>query len=464
MMRLASVLVIGSMVIIAASIVIVLNVLFDFPMGQAAILGIASLCAMVLFQTTLQRRADRDWLEKRVGEIGVVTSDLTKDVGDLTARMTRLETKVAEGLADTESPLAEEVMLLGSLLKQVTDTLADAEQRLDTLERRPQAPAHAAPVERPEPLFAEVAQPAVQQPAETFPVRHSGFHSEPPAPAPSRPAPAPAAETRVPSAVEQEIIESIRSERMEIHLQPIVVLPQRKVRIYEAIAVLRTRSGDMISGRALREMAEVARITPRIDTFLVVRAFQIMKRLNSRNRDVGIMTTLSLGSLLDGPFFREFQGFVAQNRTMAEFVTFEFAEPDVRQMGPIETESLAAIAELGYRFSIGSIADLRLDYQSLGERGFRYARVSADRLLGRGEREPLKGDIHPVDLAGHLARKGLELIVDQIETEAQVLDLLDYEIRLAQGNLFSAPRLVRPEVLQTGQPADAARATARVGR
>jgi cyclic-di-GMP phosphodiesterase TipF (flagellum assembly factor) len=35
-----------------------------------------------------------------------------------------------------------------------------------------------------------------------------------------------------------------------------------------------------------------------------------------------------------------------------------------------------------------------------------------------------------------------------VETESQVLELLDYDVKFAQGNLFSPPRPVRAEVLQ----------------
>ena len=60
------------------------------------------------------------------------------------------------------------------------------------------------------------------------------------------------------------------------------------------------------------------------------------------------------------------------------------------------------------------------------------------------------GDIHLEDLAGHLVRQGMTLIADHVESEAQVVDLLDYDVHFAQGFLFSAPRQVRPEVLAAG--------------
>ena len=57
-------------------------------------------------------------------------------------------------------------------------------------------------------------------------------------------------------------------------------------------------------------------------------------------------------------------------------------------------------------------------------------------------------DIHPADFSDLLGRYGIDLIAEKIESEATVVDLLDYDVRFGQGFLFSPPRPVRPEVLQ----------------
>jgi cyclic-di-GMP phosphodiesterase TipF (flagellum assembly factor) len=57
-------------------------------------------------------------------------------------------------------------------------------------------------------------------------------------------------------------------------------------------------------------------------------------------------------------------------------------------------------------------------------------------------------DIDPEDLADLLARSGVDLIAERVETEATVVDLLDYDVRFGQGFLFSPPRPVRAEALQ----------------
>ncbi len=125
----------------------------------------------------------------------------------------------------------------------------------------------------------------------------------------------------------------------------------------------------------------------------------------------------------------------------------ELTQSAVRAMGPIEHESLAALAERGYRFSLDNVADLRIEPRELAERGFRFIKVQASLLLNRGGVSTTT-DIHPADLSDLVGRFGIDLIAEKIESEGSVVDLLDYDVRYGQGFLFAQPRPVRAEALQ----------------
>jgi len=115
-------------------------------------------------------------------------------------------------------------------------------------------------------------------------------------------------------------------------------------------------------------------------------------------------------------------------------------------MGPIEHESLAALAERGFRFSLDNVTDLRIEPRELADRGFRFIKVQASLLLNRAG--TAASDIHPADLSDLVGRFGIDLIAEKIESEGSVVDLLDYDVRYGQGFLFSPPRPVRAEALQ----------------
>ncbi len=93
-----------------------------------------------------------------------------------------------------------------------------------------------------------------------------------------------------------------------------------------------------------------------------------------------------------------------------------------------------------------NLADLRVEPRELTERGFRFIKAPAPLLLNRVG--STTSNIHPADFSDLLGRFGIDLIADRIESEATVVDLLDYDVRFGQGFLFSPPRPVRAEALQ----------------
>lgn len=284
-----------------------------------------------------------------------------------------------------------------------------------------------------------------------LPAEHSSAMSDDPVmmPEPERPRPN--------MAMRELITSALNANRVELHLQPIVTLPQRQVKYYEAFTRLRDAEGNLIEAAAFLPEAILSGQIARIDNLLLFRSIQVVRRLTSRNRNAILFCNISALSLVDETFFPGFLEFVKANQNFADVLVFEFTQSDVAQMGAMELESLSALFDLGFRFSVDRISDMKMDFNSLAGRGFKYGKLHADYLIGR--REAKHGHIHPSDFGDLLHRYGMQLITDHVETESQVLELLDYDVTLAQGTLFSPPRPVRAEVLQ-GAPAPGPRRSA----
>ena len=244
------------------------------------------------------------------------------------------------------------------------------------------------------------------------------------------------------------IASAIDANRIDLYLQPIVTLPQRKVRFYEAMSRLRTEDGEVIPAGDFIEVAESFGLMPKLDNMLMFRCVQVMRRLQMKNRDVGLFCNISASTLSDAVYFRQFLDFMDANRALGPSMLFEFTQTAYRRFGPLEHEAMAALAERGFRFSMDHLVDLRLEPKELADRGFRALKVPAKLLLNRAS--GAQSDIHPADLADLMARSGIDLIAERIESESMVVDLLDYDVRFGQGFLFSAPRPVRAEALQGG--------------
>jgi cyclic-di-GMP phosphodiesterase TipF (flagellum assembly factor) len=234
---------------------------------------------------------------------------------------------------------------------------------------------------------------------------------------------------------------------IELYLQPIVTLPQRKVRYYEALSRLKTDGGEIVAAGDFLPFAAAAALLPKLDKLSVLRCVQVVRRLLLKNREIGLFCNLSAASLTDAGFPQLLE-FIEANRAIAPALVFEFTQGAVRGMGPMEHEALAAIAERGFRFSMDNLTDLRVDPRELNERGFRFIKVPATLLLNRVG--AASTDIHPADMSDLVGRFGIDLIAEKIEAEGAVVDLLDYDVRFGQGFLFSPPRPVRAEALQGG--------------
>ncbi len=194
------------------------------------------------------------------------------------------------------------------------------------------------------------------------------------------------AEKPKPNMAMRELITSaLNANRVELHLQPIVTLPQRQVKYYEAFTRLRDNGGNLIEASAFIPEAVLSGQIARIDNLLLFRSIQVVRRLTSRNRNAILFCNISSQSLVDETFFPGFLEFVKANQDLADVLVFEFSQDDVAHMGGMELESLSSLFEAGFRFSVDQISDMKMDFNSLAGRGFKYGKLHADYLIGRRE-------------------------------------------------------------------------------
>lgn len=250
----------------------------------------------------------------------------------------------------------------------------------------------------------------------------------------------------------EEVRRSIEANKIELYLQPIMIIPQRRVRYYEALTRLKNESGRVILPNDYISVAEGAGVMPVIDNVMLFRSVQVLRRLEKRSNARGVFCNISVHSLLDPEFFHEFIAFMEQNQELTDSMFFEFSQPVIANCGAMERESLAALAALGFRFSLDQVTNLDVDFQELHDMGFRTVKLTADVFLNGMVEAGAR--IHAVDMKSYLERFGIQLIIEKIEDERVLASVLDHNVKLGQGYLFSEPRPVRPEVF--GAKEDAA--------
>ena len=81
--------------------------------------------------------------------------------------------------------------------------------------------------------------------------------------------------------------------------------------------------------------------------------------------------------------------------------------------------------------------NLNFDLKDLASLGFKFLKVDAAHLLG----EVRSGAIDMGELRLTLDRSGIDLVIEKVETEDQLIDVLDCRPDYGQGFLFGEPRL-----------------------
>jgi len=421
--RISAIFIAVCMVLIAGSLGAVLYLGFKLDPRTAAIVALAAFVGMALYNSISNRLRDRGDLGDQIADLSRGTGDLARQVAEMSRRLTAMEARVETSVTRSRGavdPIAAEIGELGEMVRQIAETVAAHES---TLQGQGAAPAPAPPVDaltsEPPPLTLSESD------AISGTQRFKGMSRE---------------------SIGDLIGKAADANRIDLYLQPIVTLPQRKVRYYEALSRLRTEDGDIIPAGDFIEYAEAVGLMPKIDNLLVFRCVQVTRRLQLKSRDVGVFCNISGSTLTDPVHFRQFLDFMDANRVLAPALMFEFTQSAYRGFGPLENEGLSALAERGFRFSMDHVTDLRMEPKELHAHGFRFLKVPAKFLLNRAANA--QSDIHPEDLADLLARSGVDLIAERIEDETTVVDLLEYDVRFGQGFLFSAPRPVRAEALQ----------------
>ncbi len=450
-MRLGTIFVLICMAIIAASAGATAYLAFGFGASEATIIGLATLAGLSLYNFFSTRSGIQSAVTHQFADLTRGEADLARQVAELSRRLAAVENRLDITIDRTRTitdPIALEIGELGTLVKQLAETVTAQQAALAELVQPPPLTG-LSPVEfAVGPNFAiapsiavepDIAAPGVV----ATPVPAVETAPQPQPAMPPADAPPPAANTDDEAAL-AAIRSAIDGNRIDLYLQPIVTLPQRKVRYYEAMSRLRSDRGDPINAGDFVARAERGGLMPKIDNLVVFRCVQVVRRLLLKNREIGLFCNLS-GATLGDATFPQFLEFVDANRAIAPSLMFEFTQTAVRAMGPIEHESLAALAERGFRFSLDNVVDLRFEPRELASRNFRFIKVPASFLLNR---TIAQADIHPSDLSDLLGRFGIDLIAEKIETEGSVVDLLDCDVRYGQGFLFSPPRPVRAEALQ----------------
>ena len=262
------------------------------------------------------------------------------------------------------------------------------------------------------------------------------------APAPVAPSdePLPVAVPSRPSLDDAQVLEAVRlalnEEKVDLFLQPIVSLPQRRRRYFECFSRIRGANDSWILPEQYLEVAKRAGLMGAIDNMLLFRCIQLVRRTRKDRLELGFFCNISGYSLADESFFRDFLDFLGEYPELAQGLFFEFSQADLTT-GIDHRDKLRRLANLGFRLSLDRITNLDVDIQDLASLGFKFLKIDATHLLDA----IASGTVDMGELRLTLDRSAIDLVIEKIETDEQLLEVLDCRPDYGQGFLFGEPRL-----------------------
>jgi cyclic-di-GMP phosphodiesterase, flagellum assembly factor TipF len=443
MIRISTIFIAICMVLLAASLGLILYSVAGISGTESAIVALTALTFLILYNAVSMRLRDRSDVGGQIADLSRGTADLARQVAEFGRRLAAIEGRAvsaSSASAERIQGVTGEITELGALVKQLAIAVATHDETLASIHARAAAAEPKESVPQMEPAGPAEQNDAVI-PAAPMPV------APPAAAARSHPPLAVASDTSEPSRTQARLLavvkDALDENRIDLYLQPMVTLPQRKVRFYEAVTRLRDDKDQLVAADDFIAVAEAGGLIGRIDHMVLLKCVQVLRRLLVRNKEVGVFCNIAASTLRNPATFAQCLDFLEANRALAPSLILEFKHATFRNLGPTESEHLAALAQRGYRFSIDHVGDLRIDPRELADRGVRFIKVGAGLLLD--QRQSSASDIHPSDLSDLLGRFGIDLIAERIEGERAVVDLLDYDVRFGQGFLFAPPRPLRPE-------------------
>ncbi|MGL4438535.1 MAG: EAL domain-containing protein [Bosea sp. (in: a-proteobacteria)] len=400
------------------------------------VMGLASLSALMSLDA--HRRREMDAIARNVGELNVRLGATRIKLDGLRSRVDSEPLREAD-IAPTRTSLAEltaEVGLLGGVLRDVANAVSEHEERL----------AKARFHDEPAPQVAIATASSKATPVGKGPmalVAHSAEAVD-------------AGLKRRDEARLAAIVAAFANGGIEVHLQPIAALPQRRTVGYEALARLRLADGSLLMPAEFIAILERSGHGAGLDAQVLTQVLAIGGHINARAQDQFVSLNLSAGTWAEPRALGSIAKVLEAFRAQAARLVIEIPQRVWRSLDPTRLGIVGGMAANGVRFAIDQVTDLRVDPVAFADRGVRFFKVPAAVLAGLGDHASGL-DIAAGDFAQLLRRAGIELIGERAETDRLVADLIDLDILLAQGFAISQPRPIKPEVfLPPAERAEAA--------
>ncbi len=263
----------------------------------------------------------------------------------------------------------------------------------------------------------------------------------------TRPSSAPVSVTRIANdepaysktAIKNLIRHAVHSRDIEMFVQPVMAIPQRKTRFYELYARLRAGGGNYVSASQFMELAREDGAEKEIDTLLLMECLRVMRSSANVKKPTPFFINITQATLNNTVFMKRLLDFISKNRGMAPRLIFEIAEPEYKNMRGATLQVVKGLGQLGCSFALGQCSSLDFDVPDLIDNKVRFVKIGKTSLSAHIMTD--KALAETIKKKRILEGNGVGVIAEKIETERDLRELMDLDLNLAQGYLLGRPDL-----------------------
>lgn len=375
-----------------------------FTMIEAFLVTIVALLASVVLIEGLFRRRTETYLVKQTEEIARQLSTIAKTTELVSDQVSFLS---GLNLKERTDNLEADVSVLGTVVRQLAEAVAEIEEAQATMQERQQKGTF---VSRPD-GGPRGGLEVINEPGPAVPI--------------------------------EMVQEALAKNQIEQYLQPIVTLPQRRTLGYELMPKLIANDGTLHHAEEFLHHDDLTGTISQLERFLTRQAANIVHRANITGGPTTLFVPISRALLRDQEDSEAVIGIFQSNRAVAVSIMLMIPEAVYNVLNSNEKKSLDAMVKAGAGVCLDDVSSLRLSFQQMADRGVKYVKVDAEAFIS----DPLQfSDYHRADIADYVERFGVGLIMDNITKEDQVLELLDDKIPFAQGKHIAPASPVRPDL------------------
>ncbi len=236
-----------------------------------------------------------------------------------------------------------------------------------------------------------------------------------------------------PSLIRDAIDNAIAQNRIDLYIQPIATVPQRRLFGYEVSGRIRLDAGVYIPASIYRGHAAHAGVQGTLDRLVLANLPSFVKSFKVPRLFVNICAD----AIKDpGTVSSITRAVLARPDLKGDFV-LEFAQRDLARLDNDATAILTELARAGVVVGVNDVQNADLDLNMLSQLNVKFLKIPHDRLMFGSDSDAAQAILHR--FITRLQTRNIKLIVGHVEGDREIRSMLDFPVSLAQGYAFGRP-------------------------